>query len=78
LALRATDALEFEYADLSWDAAFIAGKAFVRYRRESGVRRSPLPDFYIGAHALAAGMTLLTRDGSRCRNYFPKRKILAP
>ncbi len=77
-ATAALDALEFEYADLSWDAAFIAGKAFVRYRREGGVRRSPLPDFYIGAHALVAGMTLLTRDGSRYRNYFPKLGILAP
>lgn len=74
----ALDALDFEYADLPWDAAFIAGKAFTRYRRSGGLRRSPLPDFYIGAHALVSGMTLLTRDGSRYRTYFPKLKILAP
>jgi predicted nucleic acid-binding protein len=74
----ALDALDFEYADLPWDAAFIAGKAFTRYRQNGGVRRSPLPDFYIGAHALVSGMTLLTRDGSRYRTYFPKLKILAP
>lgn len=74
----ALDALDFEYADLPWDAAFIAGKAFTRYRRDGGVRRSPLPDFYIGAHALVSGMTLLTRDGSRYRTYFPKLKILSP
>ncbi len=74
----ALDALDFEYADLPWDAAFIAGKAFTRYRRNGGIRRSPLPDFYIGAHALVSGMTLLTRDGSRYRTYFPKLKILAP
>jgi predicted nucleic acid-binding protein len=74
----AIDALDFEYADLPWDAAFIAGKAFVRYRREGGTRRSPLPDFYIGAHALVSGMTLLTRDATRYRTYFPKLKILAP
>ncbi len=73
----ALDALDFEYADLPWDAAFIAGKAFLRYRRDGGIRRSPLPDFYIGAHALVSGMTLLTRDGSRYRSYFPKLKILS-
>lgn len=77
-ATAALDALDFEYADLSWDAAFIAGKAFIRYRRDGGIRRSPLPDFYIGAHALVSDMTLLTRDGSRYRSYFPKLKILAP
>lgn len=74
---EAPEALDFEYADLPWDAAFIAGKAFARYRRNGGVRRSPLPDFYIGAHTLVSGMTLLTRDGSRYRTYFPKLKILA-
>ena len=74
----AIDALDFEYADLPWDAAFIAGKAFMRYRRNGGIRRSPLPDFYIGAHALVSGMTLLTRDATPYRTYFPKLKILAP
>lgn len=74
---EALDALDFEYVDLPWDAAFIAGKAFTRYRRSGGIRRSPLPDFYIGAHALVSGMTLLTRDGSRYRTYFPKLKMLA-
>lgn len=63
---------------MSRDAAFIAGKAFIRYRWAGGVRRSPLPELYIGAHALVAGMTLLTRDGSIYRDYFPKLKILAP
>lgn len=74
----ALDALDFQYADLPWDAAFVAGKAFTRYRRGGGVRRSPLPDFYIGAHALVAGLTLLTRDASRYRTYFPKLALLAP
>jgi predicted nucleic acid-binding protein len=74
---EALDALDFEYADLPWDAAFIAGKAFTRYRQNGGIRRSPLPDFYIGAHALVSGMTLLTRDDSRYRTYFPKLKIVS-
>ena len=75
---EALDALDIEYADLPWDAAFIAGKAFTWYRRDGGIRRSPLPDFYIGAHALVSGMTLLTPDGTRYRSYFPKLKILSP
>jgi predicted nucleic acid-binding protein len=63
---------------LPWDAAFLAAKVFAQYRRHGGTRRSPLPDFFIGAHAAVAGMTLLTRDASRYREYFPKLKILAP
>lgn len=63
---------------LPWDAAFLASRAFVAYRRRGGARRSPLPDFYIGAHAAIAGHTLLTRDPKRYRTYFPKLRIIAP
>jgi predicted nucleic acid-binding protein len=63
---------------LPWEAAFLAGKAFVRYKRRGGLRRSPLPDFFIGAHAAVAGMTLLTRDARRYLKYFPTLKILSP
>jgi predicted nucleic acid-binding protein len=63
---------------LPWEAAFLAGRSFVRYRRRGGQRRSPLPDFYIGAHALLAGLTLLTRDARRYRTYFPKLRLVAP
>ena len=59
-------------------AAFRAGHAFLEYRRKGGVRRSPLPDFIIGAHAEVEGMTLLTRDAERYRTYFPKLKLIAP
>ena len=68
----------FRRDTLPWEAAFLAGKCFVRYRRRGGVKHSPLPDFYIGAHAAVAGMTLLTRDESRYRTYFPTLDILAP
>ncbi|MEZ5404889.1 MAG: type II toxin-antitoxin system VapC family toxin [Verrucomicrobiia bacterium] len=68
----------FSRLDLPWEAAFLAGKAFVTYRRRGGTRRSPLPDFYIGAHAQVKGLTLLTRDATRYRRYFPKLKIVAP
>ena len=63
---------------LPWEAAFLAGRSFIRYRRKGGQRRSPLPDFYIGAHALVAGLTLLTRDPRRYRSYFPALSIIAP
>jgi len=63
---------------LPYEAAFPASQAFLRYRREGGVCRSPLPDFYIGAHAQAAGWALLTRDASRYRSYFPKVRLIAP
>lgn len=63
---------------LPWEAAFLAGRAYVSYRRRGGTKRSPLPDFYIGAHAAVAGHTLLTRDPKRYRSYFPKLRIVAP
>lgn len=63
---------------LPWEAAFLAGKAFLRYRRRGGTKQSPLPDFYIGAHAAVAGMTLLTRDRGRYRSYFPSVEVVAP
>ncbi len=64
--------------DLPYEAAFLAGKCFLRYRRGGGTRRSPLPDFYIGAHAAVAGYRLLTRDAIRYRTYFPKLELIAP
>jgi predicted nucleic acid-binding protein len=63
---------------LPWEAGFLAGKCFLHYRRRGGSKQSPLPDFYIGAHAAVAGMTLLTRDRSRYRTYFPQLEVLAP
>lgn len=63
---------------LPFEAAFLAGQCFVTYRRRGGERRSPMPDFYIGAHAAIAGFTLLTRDARRYRAYFPTLKIVAP
>jgi predicted nucleic acid-binding protein len=63
---------------LPWQASFLAARAFLIYRHHGGERRSPLPDFYIGAHAAVAGHTLLTRDARRYRYYFPKLRIIAP
>lgn len=74
----ALPAQRFHRLPLPWEAAFLAGKCFIAYRRRGGIRRSPLPDFYVGAHASIAGLRLLTRDASRYRTYFPKLRLLAP
>jgi predicted nucleic acid-binding protein len=68
----------FERLGLPWEAAFLAGKAFRLYRRRGGKRAAPLPDFFIGAHAAVAGISLLTRDPRRFRDYFPRLKLIAP
>jgi predicted nucleic acid-binding protein len=68
----------FEREDLPYEAAFLAGKAFLTYRQRGGSRQSPLPDFLIGAHAAIAGYQLLTRDVSRYRTYFPHLRLIAP
>lgn len=68
----------FTREDLPWEAAFLAGKSFLAYRRRGGERRSPLPDFYIGAHAAIRGYNLLSRDVQRYRTYFPTVKLIAP
>ncbi len=69
---------DYTRAALPWAAAFLAAKCFETYRRRGGVKRSPLPDFYIGAHAAVSDMTLLTRTARRYRTYFPKLRIVAP
>lgn len=67
-----------ELVPIPWPAAFAAGRAFVAYRRRGGTRRSPLPDFFIGAHAAVARLPLLTRDPARYRSYFPGVRLLTP
>ena len=69
---------EFEREALPYDAGFLAGKAYLAYRRLGGTRRSPLPDFYIGAHAAVRGYRLLTRDAKRYLTYFPGLDLIAP
>jgi predicted nucleic acid-binding protein len=71
-------ASDYEREPLPYVAGFAAGKAFLRYRRGGGERRSPMPDFYIGAHAAVAGYRLLTRDVHRYQAYFPTIDIIAP
>ena len=85
LAFADTDALDshldtlmLAWLALPYGAAFRAGRAFLRYRRAGGTRSSPLPDFYIGAHAETEGLTLLTRDVGRYRSCFPSLNLVTP
>lgn len=74
----ALPAAQFHRLSLPYEAAFVAGKAFIAHRRRGGERRSPLPDFFIGAHAQVAGLTLLTRDKGRYTTYFPEVQLITP
>ena len=68
----------FQMRRIPREALFLAGKAFLKYRRAEGRKMSPLPDFYIGAHAAVEGMELLTRDRARFQTYFPTVEIISP
>lgn len=68
----------FEREHIPFDAAFLAAKAHIAYRRRGGLRSSPLPDFFIGAHAAVTGYRLLTRDAGRVRTYFPEVELITP
>ena len=69
---------QFDREPIPFEAAFLAGKSFLAYRRRGGTRTSPLPDFLIGAHAAVAGYQLLTRDSGRYRSYFPRLRLITP
>jgi predicted nucleic acid-binding protein len=68
----------FDREAIPYEAAFLAGKSFLTYRRRGGAKQSPLPDFFIGAHAAVAGYLLMTLDAARYRTYFPKLSLIAP
>jgi predicted nucleic acid-binding protein len=64
--------------DIPRRAAFLAGKAYVHYRRQGGMKSNVLADFFIGAHAAVLGCLLLTRDTRRYSAYFPSVRLIAP
>lgn len=69
---------DFRRLLLPFSAGFPAARAFQAYRKAGGQKTAPLPDFFIGAHAEAEGLVLLTRDAARYRTYFPKVKLICP
>jgi len=75
---RALEELRIARLDLPYPAGILAGRAFLAYRKRGGLKRSPLPDFYIGAHAVVEGLKLLTRDPNRYRTYFPNLDLICP
>ena len=72
------ESLEVTMARIPKEALFVAGKAYLKYRRAGGIRTGVLPDFFIGAHAQVTGVPVLTRDPRRYRAYFPKVELIAP
>jgi predicted nucleic acid-binding protein len=70
--------MRLKYLELPREALFLAGKAFVKYKREGGVKHNVLPDFYVGAHAAVAQCSILTRDAARYKTYFPTVRLVMP
>ena len=75
---RAMPTSLYRREEVPYEAAYLAGKAYVRYRERGGKRRSILPDFLIGAHAAIAGYRVLTRDPKRDRSYYPTLELISP
>jgi len=69
---------DFQMLEIPKEALFLAGKTHLKYKRRKGVKRTPLPDFFIGAQAAVLNLDLLTRDVSRYQSYFPTVKLIAP
>lgn len=68
----------FEYHPIPREAAFLAGKVFLQYRRRGGQKSLPLPVFFIGAHAAVANLDIITRDAHRFSSYFPTVNLICP
>ncbi len=68
----------FQMLEIPREALFLAGKVYLKYKRGKGTKKSPLPDFYIGAQAAVLDLDLITRDDGRYRTYFPTVGIICP
>ncbi len=72
------EGMEIRVLEIPKPALFLAGKAYLQYRRSGGVKTNVLGYFFIGAHAAVGGIPLLTRDAQRIRNYFPGVRVITP
>jgi predicted nucleic acid-binding protein len=70
------DVYDVQRSTLPWACAALAARAFSLYRRRGGARLLPLPDFFIGAHAAVANLSVLTRDTAGYSTYFPRLSLL--
>ncbi len=74
----AISCLDLKVLEVPREALFLAGKTFIKYRRNKGTKHSPLPDFFIGAHATISKFNLITRDLKKYKTYFPQLKLIQP
>jgi len=75
---QAISELDIKVLEIPREALFLAGKVFLKYRKNKGAKRSPLPDFFIGAHANISKFDLITRDTNKFKTYFPQTKLIHP
>ena len=75
---KAISELGIKVLEIPREALFLTGKAFLKYRKNKGTKKSPLPDFFIGAHASVSRLSLVTRDVVKYKTYFPQINLVCP
>ena len=75
---KAISQMGIKVLEIPREALFLTGKAFLKYRRNKGTKKSPLPDFFIGAHASVSKFSLITRDVTKYKTYFPQIDLVNP
>ena len=75
---KAISLLGMKVLEIPREALFLAGKVFLKYRKNKGTKNSSLPDFFIGAHAIVSNFNLITRDSTKYKIYFPQLKLICP
>ncbi len=75
---KAIEQIGLKVLEIPREALFLAGKVFLKYRKNKGTKNSPLPDFFIGAHASVSEFELITRDVTKLTTYFPQVKLVHP
>jgi len=75
---QAIAGLGIKVLEMPREALFLTGKVFLKYRKNKGTKVSPLPDFFIGAHASVSKFELITRDSNKYKTYFPQVRLIHP